>query len=334
MSTVNPRALMDIFSPTALRVAATLRLADLINAGATTIAELADRAGANRDALRRLMQFLVARGVFAESEPGRHALTEVGRLLLDEHPARLRAVLDLGGASGRTDLAVCAGLLDAVRTGKPSYGTVFGVEFWDDLAAKPELAKSFNDHMAAISTKLGPAVAEVYDWSNVAHVADVGGGTGRLLTGILKAHPALKGTLVDLPETVADGVDFLAAAGLADRTTVVGQSFFDPLPAGADVYVLSQILHDWDDEESVAIMRRCAEAAGPDGRVLVVERVLVDDDSLALNTEYDLRMLVFNGGRERGVDEFHALAARAGLSMRQVLRTPSFHFVIEFAPVS
>ncbi|MGA5837636.1 methyltransferase [Streptomyces pseudogriseolus] len=317
-----------MFTPVAVRVAATLRVADHIDAGFRTLEALAERTGTDPDALGRLMRFLACRDVFGEDRPGEYGLTATSRLLLDGHPSRMRHWLDLEGASGRIDLAACGGLLHAVRTGEPGYDAVFGVSFWEDLEAHPELADSFNVQMAAVQGRLAPEVARARPWHEVRRIADIGGGTGALLEAVLRAAPDTRGTLVDLPGTAEGGSKRFAAAGLAERTEVIGQSFFDPLPAGADVYLLSQILHDWDDEKSVAILRRCAEALPEGGRVVVVERVVAEDAGKQLNTEYDLRMLVFNKGRERTLEEFTALAAEAGLRPAGVTALPSHHSLL------
>ncbi|WP_343246001.1 methyltransferase [Streptomyces sp. SID5785] len=317
-----------MFTPIAVRVAATLHIADHIAGGAHTRAELARRTGAEEGALGRLLRFLACRDVFSEDEPGVYGLTDTSRLLLDTHPSRMRHWLDLEGASGRIDLAACGGLLHAVRTGEPGYESVFGTPFWDDLAAHPELTDSFNAQMAAVQGRLAPEVAAAHPWHEAGTIADIGGGTGALLEAVLGTAPDARGVLVDLPGTVEGGGERFAAAGLGDRTEIVGRSFFDPLPAGSDICLLSQILHDWDDKESVAVLARCAESLAPGGRVVVVERVIAEDEGRRLNTEYDLRMLVFNKGRERTVEEFTALAAQAGLRPAGTTRLPSHHWLL------
>lgn len=147
-------------------------------------------------------------------------------------------------------------------------------------------------------------------------MVDVGGGNGALLAAMLREHPALRGTVLDLPGAADAARTALTAAGLADRTEVVAGSFFDPLPAGAGGYLLSAVLHDWDDQAARAILRRCAQAAGTHGRVLVVEKIGADGESL--RTGMDLRVLAYFGGRERGVAELAALAAASGLSVAAV----------------
>jgi hypothetical protein len=164
----------------------------------------------------------------------------------------------------------------------------------------------------------GAAVASGYDWGTLGHVVDVGGGAGSLLVTLLTRYPALRGTIVDLPAATDTAQATLAAAGLAARSDVVSGSFFDPLPPGADAYVLSQILHDWNDDAACRILQRCAEAAGPDGTVFIVERTGELGESM--HTGMDLRMLVYFGGKERSARQFVALGERAGLRLVAVHR--------------
>ena len=261
--------LMDLITPMALRVVATLRIADLIGDEAADVGVLAERSGTDADALARLLRHLVARGVFAEPEPGVFSASGPARFLRSDHPAGMHASLDLEGFGGRMDLAF-TGLLHTVRTGEPAWETVFGTPFWQYLADEPGVGAAFDVTMAAGAEYRADAAAG-YDWSNVSHVVDVGGGIGALLAEVLGANPGLRATLVDLPETVRRAAAFLAERGLAGRCAFAGQSFFDPLPTGGDVYVLAHVVHDWPDDAAVAILRRCAEAAGDGGRVTIIE---------------------------------------------------------------
>ncbi len=308
--------LSDLITPMAIRVAATLRLADRIAAGTTTPTELAADVDVDPDALGRLLRYLAARGVFAEPEPGRFALTGSAEPLRDDHPDQIRARLDLTSALGRADLAFGA-LLDVVRTGKPGYPMVHGRGFWADLAGDPGLTASFDAVMAKDQVLWAPWLA-AQDWSGTHHVVDVGGGIGTLLIVLLQAQPHLRGTLVELPATAAAAERALAEAGLSGRCDVVAGSFFDRLPAGADVYLLSSIVHDWNDTDTTAILRRCAQAAGPDGRVLLGELVATGDEDRQAFTKMDLCMLVYLGGRERTLEDFAALAGAAGLAITSV----------------
>lgn len=315
----------DLVTPMAVRVAATLRLADLMAGGAEHVDELAERSGTDADALGRLLRHLTCHGVFAEPTPGRFTINETADLLRSDHPSGMRTWFDLDGFGGRMDLAFTE-LMRTVRTGQPAWETVFGAPFWDYLAAHPAMAASFDATMAG-STRTMAATA--VDWSGARHVVDVGGGTGALLAEVLRANTGIRATLVDLPDTVARGRGFLAERGLDGRCEFAGQSFFDPLPAGGDVYLLSAVLQDWGDEPATAILRRCAEAAGETGRVVIVESHGTAGDDPGMFAEMDLRMLVLCGGRERSVEDYGTLATAAGLATADVRTPPSGHVVID-----
>jgi SAM-dependent methyltransferase len=167
------------------------------------------------------------------------------------------------------------------------------------------------------------------DWDSVGTVVDVGGGTGSLLAAILHARPTVRGTLVDLPSTVARSVETFQAAGVADRVTAVGQSFFDPLPRGADLYLLKNVLADWPDREALALLRRCAEAAQPSGRVVILGGVSPDE---GIGPSPELLMMVLVGGKNRSLTEFLDLARNAGLEVQATGRQPSGRFVVECRP--
>ncbi len=303
-------AMAHLGTPMAIRVAATLRIADHITAGVRTAPELAELVDADADALERLMRYLAARGVLARDGAGGFELTAQGQALRDDHPAGMRAMLDIHGAVGRVELAFVQ-LLHSIRTGEAAYPVQFGRPFWDDLNADPARAASFDAWMSANVPVRAEEVVAAYDWASLGRIIDVGGGDGSLLIALLTAFPHLRGSVLDQPGTVKGTRDALAAAGLADRGDVLAGSFFDPLPTGADAYLLSWIIHDWNDESARAILRRCAEAAGPDGTVFVLESTGADGN--APHTGMDLRMLVHCGGKERGLDELTALVNDAGL---------------------
>lgn len=322
------RALADLATPMAIRVAATLRLADHVAAGRTSAAELAEATGTHEESLARLLEHLITVGLFTETGPGGYALTGLGEQLRQGHHRGGRPWLDIGGAVGRGDLSFVH-LLYSIRTGEAAYPLHYDTPFWEDLGSDSALSTSFDELMGRHVAHDGAAVAEAYDWGSLGHVVDVGGGNGSLLSVLMSRYPGLTGTVVDLPGPVADARVRFRAEGLSDRARAVEGDFFSPLPAGGDGYVLSSVLHDWGDDEAVRILRGCADAAGEGGSVLVVEAVGRNGESPS--TAMDLRMLVFTGGKERGLADLGRLAARAGLRVRSTWPA-GFLAVIELVP--
>ena len=314
-------ALSDFATPWSIHVLATLRVADQIAAGIDTIEELATVCGADEDMLRRILEHVVAKGVFLQPEPGRFALNEPAQMLQD---GPMRLGLDLDGIGGRFALA-WSGLLQQVRTGKPAYADIFGLPFWEDLNAHPDLGAGFDALMGIAGHGApDPEVLADGDWSHVRTVVDVGGGTGALLAAILQARPHLHGILVDFPRTVADSNETFEAAAVIDRVTTAGQSFFDPLPAGHDLYLLNRVLHDWPDAEALELLRNCAEAVSPSGRVVVVGSVSPESSAGGLAPD-----TVLVGGKNRGLPEFTDLARQAGLVVSATGQQPTGRFIVE-----
>jgi SAM-dependent methyltransferase len=317
--------LSDLATPWSVHVVATLRIADLIAGGNTEIGPLAAAAGADRDSLHRVLRHLVSKGLFLEPAPGRFALNELARGLLGESS---RLGLDLDGFGGRMAYA-WGSLLSAVRTGKPAYHEVFGRGFWEDLEAHPAIAERFDALMGPVGHGVPDwrVLVDPAGWDSVRTMVDVGGGTGSLLAEILRARPDVRGTLVDLPGPVVRADEVFRAAGVADRVTGVAQSFFDPLPAGRDLYVLKSVLGDWPDREATAILRRCAEAARPSGRVVAFTGAGPGEEASP-----ELLMMVLVGGRERTLEEFREMAREAGLEVTAVGRQASGRVIVECRP--
>lgn len=313
--------LSDLSTPWCLHVVATLRIPHHMAAGITSSEGLAHAAAADRDALDRVLRHLARKGVFEQTGPGRFALNETSRQLLNEGICK---GLDLDSIGGRMANSWST-LLQVVRTGRPS------VAFWDDLERHPEVAADFDALMGSMGhgTPDPQVLLDPDDWSQVRTVVDVGGGSGALLAEILRAHPDVRGILVDLPRTVARSAAVFDAAGVADRVIVAGQSFFDPLPGGGDLYLLKSVLSDWPDAEATAILRRCAEAAKPGGRVIALSGVTPEETA-----DPELLMLVLVGGKQRTLAEFGALAQAAGLNVRASGRQKSGRFLVECVPGS
>jgi 2,7-dihydroxy-5-methyl-1-naphthoate 7-O-methyltransferase len=325
---VDLERMLDLATPWCLHVAATLRIPDHIAAGHADLADLAATAGCDADALHAVLGHLVAQGVFVEESPGRFACNRAAEQLATT------PFLDLDGIGGR--MAHTWGtLLDYVRTGQPAYQRVFGRPFWEDLAAHPRIGAEFDALM-------GPAGHGVPDfdielsggWDAVRIVVDVGGGTGAMLASLLRRHPRARGILIDLPGTVARAGEIIGSSGIGDRVTVEGQSFFDPLPAGADLYLLKSVLNDWPDEPTVAILRRCAEAAEAASTatttratIAVLGGVSADEAPRSLGID----MLVA-GGKTSTLTQFTELARQAGLDVIAARTQASGRFVVECRP--
>jgi SAM-dependent methyltransferase len=318
---VDLEKMLDLTTPWCLRVAATLRIPEHITAGHTEVGALAAAAECDRDALHAVLSHLVSQGVFTEDSPGRFSCNQAAEGLAEAH-----RFIDLDGIGGR--MAHTWGtLLDYVRTGQPSYDKVFGLPFWEDLAAHPRLAADFDALMGPAGHGVPDYDIELSDgWHAVRTVVDVGGGTGALLASLLRRHPGARGILVDLPGPVARAAETIKAAGVAGRVTTQGQSFFDPLPAG-DLYVLSKVLNDWPDEPTVAILRRCAEAARPGGRIAVLGGVAADDTPRPLGID-----MLITGGTTSTLTQFTELARQAGLDIVAAGPQSSARYVVECRP--
>ncbi|KAA0977649.1 methyltransferase [Paeniglutamicibacter gangotriensis] len=319
--------LIDLVTPLSIRAVAALRLADFMIDGAKSSDELAQCSGTNPDAVDKVLRHLVGHGVFIQQDSGLFALNDKAELLRSDHPSGMRVSLDLEGFGGQMDVAF-TGLLHTLRTGNPAWETVFGAPFWEFLSANPAMSASFDQAMAAGAEYVADDAA-AYDWPETGLVVDVGGGTGALLATVLEARPGLRGMLVDLPDTVSRGRDHLVNRGLETRSEVAGQSFFDPLPDSGDVYVLNSVLHDWNDADATAVLRRCADASGQKGRVVVIEQNNPEGDRTEF-AEMDLRMLVLCGGTERTLDQYLALGETAGLHASGTSTTGMGQLCIEF----
>ncbi|MGW2956286.1 methyltransferase [Streptomyces eurythermus] len=295
-----------------LYVAAKLRLPDLLADGPRTAADLAAECEVHPQALYRFCRALAALGLFTEEPGERFTLTEAGGDLRSTAPGGLAHFVVV---NGEESFRAWADVLYSVRTGLPAFEHVFGMSHFDFLAANAESSKSFN----AMSGAGVPGVVAKYDFAGAAVIADVGGGTGGLLAQVLERFPDARGILQDTPAGVAEAEAFLTARGLADRVEVVGRSFFEYLPTGADVYVLSRVLHDWSDADCLRLLRALREAMGPDARIVVIDNVIPQVEGYHVGKFSDLQMLVVLGGRERTAKEMTDLLVEAGFAVTSTL---------------
>ena len=304
-----------------IHVAAKLGLADLLAAGPRSVAELAAAAGAEPQALHRLLRALASLGIFAEDPAGDFVLTAQAELLRTDVQGSLRDIALLYGDDWLWQ--AYGNMTHSVRTGAPAFTKTHGQPFYGYLHAHPRAAARFNAAMTGFSSHETAAILEAYDFSNARNVVDIGGGHGALLAALLRAHPQMSGTLFDLPSVLAGAASVLGEMGIAERARTVAGDFFDEAPAGADLYVMKSVLHNWDDTDAERILSTCRAAMAPEARLLVIERVVPAGNVPAEAKLFDINMLVVAGGRERTEPEYRRLFERAGLSLTRVGGTRS-----------
>jgi hypothetical protein len=305
-----------------------LGVPDVLGARAMAPDAIAAKVGANAAYLRRVLRALASSGVFEEGARGRFKLTTLGKTLRSG-PGSVRdfALMIVAPYNYRS----WERLTDAVLRGQTAFDLEFGRPIFEYLRAHPGDDRQFSASMAAISGTENEAVARAYPWRRHRQLVDVGGAHGHLLAAILRRHKKLRGVLYDQPQVVADAEasGFVSAPGVRGRCEVVGGSFFDSVPAGADAYLMKYILHDWDDAKCARILGHCRDAMAPGGRVLVVDRVIQPGNAPDWSKWLDINMLVGPGGQERTEAEFAALFASAGLRLVAARPTQSPLSVLE-----
>ena len=320
----------------ALHVAAHLGLADQLAAGPRSADDLAAATGTHPSSLKRVLRLLAsATGIVAEREDGRFALEPIGELLREDVPGSMRAMVMLFTGSRIQDswkeLEWC------VQTGKPAFRrTDPDGDPFTQMANDPEAAAIFDKAMATFAPLTAAAVTAAYDFSGYGTIADVGGGNGALLSGILTANPHLRGLLFDQPHVVERARQALAAAGVGDRITVAGGSFFETVPPGADAYLLKHVIHDWNDDDAAKILRNVRAVTPAAGKLLIVEGVYPEHVDRSLESRgaaaNDVNMLVVTGGRQRSRAEFETLYAASGFRLTRVVPTMAPVCVVEGEP--
>lgn len=309
--------LMEGFLTTQLLyVAAKLDLAGMLADGARTGADLACAVGAEPVALTRVLRGLAVEGVLDERDDGRFGLTPVGDALRTLEGAIV--------ARAEVYYHATAGLLDSLRDGGTAFERAYGARFFDHLDHHPDAAAVFHASMAGRAEREARDVVAAYDFTRLRRLVDVGGGSGVLLAAIMRAAPSLHGVLTDRPEAIAEARRRLEADGLASRAECLAGDFFDAVPPGADAYLLSRVIHDWDDAHAARILANCRTAMPDHGRLLVVEAILPRRAREApAAIRMDLHMMILFGGRERTEQEYRRLLADAGLALRRIVPTAS-----------
>jgi SAM-dependent methyltransferase len=310
-------------------VAAKLGIADLVAETPKTADELAHATKAHAPSLRRLLLMLSSVGIFAEDTAGRFRATPLGELLRRDHPQSQRSLAMMFGSA--FFWKPWGELCEAVLTGQPAFDRVYGVSLFDYLSTHSEDAAIFNDAMTSTSARDVSAILAAYDFSRFERIIDVGGGHGALLHAILSANTKLHGVLADLPAVLA-GAAALRSEPIAHRCSIVGTDFFESVPDGADGYLMKTIVHDWNDEDALKILRNCRRAIRPNGRLLLIEWVLKGSNEPDPGRGLDMQMLVQFRGRERTEADFEALLREAGFSLMRVIPTSGPVSIVESRP--
>jgi hypothetical protein len=325
---------MGLRTSQALFVAVSLGIPDLLADGSRTSNELARGTQTHAPSLRRLMRALVALGVFVEMDGDRFSLARAGELLRTAVPGSQRSIVLL--LAGPARWHCWSDLLRSVRSGEPAADRILGMPLFDYYALHPEESQIHDEAMAAFSSSVVTAFLAAYDLSPFRRAVDVGGGSGQLLAQLLCAYPQLSGVLFDLPNVVNQAGRTLTEAGVADRCSVHAGSFFETMPSGGDLYLLKNVLHDWDDERAEAILAKCREAMPGDATLLVLDRLLPERAEHGREADahlIDLEMLtVAPGGRERTQSEMQALLEGTGFGVNSVFATASSLSIIEGRP--
>jgi len=313
--------------PRMLYAAARLGLADHLAAGPRTAAELAEITHSQPAFLYRLMRALAGLGLFSEDQPQRFALTPLGAALQKDAPgAAYSTVMTLASP---WFLKASEQLLHTVQTGETGFEAAFGVPFFDYVAQDPERVFRFSETMVGVHGAEPAAVAAAYDFSKFETIMDVGGATGNMLAAILTRHAQPRGVLFDMPQVVRDAHILLKKHGIEQRVSIEAGSFFDGVPAGADAYLLSHIIHDWSEDRCLTILNHCRKAMKPGSQLLIIETVIPPGDAPHPGKMQDIAMMVLAGGQERTEAEYASLLAKAGLRLSRVVPTASEVSVVE-----
>jgi hypothetical protein len=307
----------------AIFVAAELGIADLLKDGPKDPEELGRAVGVKGDMLYRVLRALASIGIFSEDAEGRFMLTPLAETLCGDSGQRAYARLH-----GQELYQSWGKLLSAARSGKSGFLEAYGAQAFDYFSKTPERGAVFDKAMTGHHGPEADPMLDAYDFSGFRELVDVGGGNGSLLTAILRRHSQMRGVLFDLPRVVDRAASTMNGAGFGDRCRLVGGSFLETVPAGADAYLLRHVVHDWGDEDSATMLRHCRDAMQPAGKVLVVEIVVPAGNDPSFAKWMDLMMVTY-GGKERSEKQYRELFSRAGLRLTRIVPTKAGISIVE-----
>lgn len=311
----------------AIRVAAELDIAGILEEGPCTVEQLAERTGTNRDALGRMMRALASEQIFKKTKNGLYRNTRLSRVLTSGKGSLRYTLMQ---HLGKLNWTVFNDLSYSIKTGKSAFSKVYGMKIYDYLAQHPEESALFDQSMTNLAEISIEPILSAYDFSACPVIADIGGGEGLLLSSILSKHKNSRGILYDLPEGLNHAEKILEKYGVAGRIQVISGNFFDTAPAGADAYILKNVIHNWSLDDSVRILTNIRTVMPPHGRILIIEMIPDEGNRSSFGKVIDLQMMVFmEEGRERTLKEFEMLVDRAGLKINRIVRTVAPVCVIE-----
>ncbi|GIF08508.1 methyltransferase [Actinoplanes siamensis] len=311
-----------------LQLAVELDVAGLLADGPRSAEELAETTATHPRGLHRLLRALAGIGVCTEAAAGRFALTEMGKRLNADHPQSLHWWVRFQSMLN----PVYDDAASSVRAQVPAFSAVYGEPIFEHLAHHPEHGEIFHSAMAEHSRVMGMVLANGYDFGGVRRIVDVGGGNGSLLTVLLQRYPRAEGVVFELPEVAEVAQKRISAAGLSERCSVVGGDFLREVPAGADLYLLKGVLHNWSDADAVTLLRNCRTAMTPESRLLLIEAVVPPGDDFHPSKVLDVAMMIVYGGRERTLTEHIELLDEAGLRFGHMVEAAAPLSVIEAVP--
>jgi hypothetical protein len=307
-----------------------LRVADHLADGPKTAEQLAGATGTQARALVRVLRALATEGIFRENDAHQFELTPLADLLRTESAQSLRNQVLWRGLP--MFWRPWAEVLHTLRTGETAFNHVYGMDMFPYIDEHPDDKVVFNNAMTHMTEGEGAAVAYAYDFKPYRSVIDIGGGHGSLITAVLSRYPNVRGAIFDLPDVVAGAQPRLETARLAQRCQLIGGSFFESVPPDYDAYVLKDIIHDWDDDQALTILRNCREAMHADAHLLLVERVILPGNDPHPAKWIDITMLLITGGMERTEQQYRDLLDAAGFTLDRITPTGFAHSVIRGVP--
>ncbi|MDX2301641.1 MAG: methyltransferase [Microscillaceae bacterium] len=311
----------------AISIAAELRIADLLTNGSKTAEELALKTNSHARSLYRLLRACASVGVFWEDTEKRFSLTPMADFLRSDNPESLRAFAEM--LAHGEQFQTWSALDFSVQTGTPAFDKVHGMPIFEYYPTHPKSGQIFNDAMTSMSLGSSMAVMQAYDFSGITKLVDIGGGHGFLLASILEKYLNMTGILFDTPPIVEEAKGLLEKHGVSNRCETAGGNFFESVPNGGDAYMMKHIIHDWNDEECVTILKNCRKGIVDGGKLLVIEMVVPKGNEPSLSKLLDLQMLAVLPGCERTEDEYSTLFSKASFKLTNIIPTMSPYSVIE-----